>query len=139
MFHLPEPHKNNSYYMDRIVSEIGKNIFVFGSNLSGIHGLGGARTALRRYGALYGKGIGLHGQSYAIPTKDRQIKTLELSVIEGFIEDFVIFTKENPKLTFFVTPIGTGLAGYRAEDIAPFFKGSINCWFPDSWKHYLKD
>jgi hypothetical protein len=96
-------------------------IFVFGSNEAGIHGAGAARLAYEKFGAVWGKGIGLYGQSYAIPTKDRKIETLKLSVIKIYVRDFLIFADNNPKYTFLVTQIGCGLAGYKPEQIAPFF------------------
>ena len=108
-------------------------VFVFGSNLRGRHGAGAAKAALERYGAIEGQGVGLQGQSYAIPTKDYRIQTMPLEVIEPYIKEFVQFTHDHPDMTFMVTPIGTGLAGYRHEDIAPLFKGVINCWLPLAW------
>lgn len=94
-------------------------IFVFGSNLAGRHGKGAALYALKKYGAIYGKGIGLQGNSYGIPTKDRNLKSLPLKEISLHIRDFLLFAKENPNLEFLLTPIGTGLAGYKIEDIFP--------------------
>jgi hypothetical protein len=43
-------------------------IFVFGSNLEGMHGGGAARAAYNKFGAIWGQGVGLQGQSYGIPT-----------------------------------------------------------------------
>lgn len=97
-------------------------IFVFGSNLAGRHGKGAALEARQRYGALYGQGEGLQGNSYAIPTKDRNIKTLPLEHIKVFVERFIDFATAHPELHFAVTAIGCGLAGYSPPDIAPFFK-----------------
>lgn len=96
-------------------------IFVFGSNLSGRHGCGAALTALRKFGAKYGQGEGLQGRSYGIPTKDRKLKVLSLSQIESKIKRFLKFAKENPELTFLVTEIGCGLAGYKPKQIGPLF------------------
>lgn len=97
-------------------------IFVFGSNEAGVHGAGAARLAYEKFGAVWGKGIGLYGQSYAIPTKDTQIKTLPLNVIDGYVKHFLIFANSNKQYTFLVTAIGCGLAGYNPKDIAPMFK-----------------
>jgi hypothetical protein len=112
-------------------------IFVFGSNLAGRHGKGAALTAFRQYGAVYGQGHGLHGSSYAIPTKDENIKTLPLSKIKKYVEQFIRFAKLNPDLRFKVTPVGTGLAGYNEADIAPMFSDAPdNCILPVGWRNY---
>ena len=96
-------------------------IFVFGSNLSGIHGKGAALTARKLYGAKLGQGWGLQGNSFAIPTKDRNIKTLPLHIIKTYIDVFYWYAQNKPNRKFFVTAIGCGLAGYRHEEIAPMF------------------
>ena len=112
-------------------------VFVFGSNLAGIHGAGAAKQAIK-YGAKYGQGIGLSGRTYAIPTKDDNIQTLPLSEIEVHVENFVKFSTDNPETTFFLTRIGCGLAGYKDRDIAPMFKGcGGNCIFPEQWETFL--
>lgn len=105
------------------ITQLGPNeIFVFGSNLSGRHGKGAARTAFKLFGAVYGQAYGLQGQSYAIPTVDAEITNkLPISLIESYVNDFIAFAKENEKLTFYVTEIGCGLAGYKAKDIRPLF------------------
>lgn len=111
-----------------------REIFVFGSNLAGRHGAGAARFAMLYKGAIYGQGIGLQGQSYGIPTKDRNIKTLPLSEIEKHVRDFIAFAKDWPEFTFYVTPIGCGLAGYKREQIRPFFADMpANCRFAETW------
>lgn len=112
-------------------------VFVFGSNLSGKHGKGAALTAFHRYGAKYRKGVGLQGRSYAIPTKDEDLKVLELHDIVPYIHEFVQFTKDHPYLHFYVTPVGCGLANYKPKDIAVHFKGAINCSFEVCFKEYL--
>lgn len=103
---------------------MNKAIFVFGSNVAGRHGKGAALYARQHHGAIYGQGVGLQGNSYAIPTKDAHLKTLPLSEIEFYVKDFIETAINNPELTFEVTEIGCGLAGYMPKDIAPFFKGS---------------
>lgn len=113
-------------------------IFCFGSNLRGAHGAGAAKQALK-YGARFGRGIGLSGQSYAIPTKDADIKTLPLETIATYVDRFIKFARENPDITFFLTAIGTGLAGYSHKDIAPLFKPTLkNISYPDCWQPYLE-
>lgn len=112
-------------------------VFVFGSNLAGIHGAGAAKAALR-YGARMGHGIGLVGMTYAIPTKDHDINTLPIETIKPYIQRFVKMTLEYPQVEFFVTRVGCGLAGYKDSQIAPLFKGcGPNCSFPLEWRDYI--
>lgn len=111
-------------------------IFVFGSNLAGRHGLGAALTAFKLYKAKYGKGVGHYGNSYAIPTKDESLVVLSLRIIVPYIHEFVQYTQET-NYDFFVTAVGCGLAHYKPEDIAPHFKGSVRCRFPESFREYL--
>jgi len=84
-------------------------------------GKGAALHARLYHGAVYGQGIGLHGNSYAIPTKDEKLRTLPLADIEGYASEFVRFAKTHPDLTFTLTPIGCGLAGYSPAQIAWMF------------------
>lgn len=126
-----------NFHQDRLTPK-NDEIFVFGSNLAGRHGAGAARIAYEEYGAVYGQGIGPHGQSYAIPTKDKTIQTLPLRIVESYILSFCDFTHMNYHLNFFVTRVGCGLAGFRDEQIAPLFKSANdNCSFPDEWAEYL--
>ena len=113
----------------------GKHIFVFGSNLAGIHGAGAAREAWEEWSAIYTNGVGRSGHSYAIPTKDRQMNTLSLSKIELFVREFLRYARQHPELTFLVTRIGCGLAGYTDADIAPMFADApSNCDLPEGWR-----
>jgi hypothetical protein len=100
-------------------------IFVFGSNLAGIHGKGAARQALK-FGAKIYVPYNLSGQTFAIPTKNQYIQTLSLIDIEFYVLGFIEIAKKSPMLTFLVTKIGCGLAGYNPADIAPLFKSAIN-------------
>ena len=93
-------------------------VFVFGSNADGSHGGGAARTAYEKFGAVWGQGHGLQGQSYAIDTMSG------LSVIESEVARFLSFARENPELRFLVTAIGCGIAGYTPQQIAPMFRNS---------------
>lgn len=114
-------------------------VFCFGSNEKGIHGLGAAKAALK-FGAIYGK-TGLVGQTYGINTKDANIKTLPLNKIYKEIEKFVKVAEENPQLEFLLTPIGCGLAAYQPKQIAPFFNDfdlPQNIIFPESFVNYLR-
>jgi hypothetical protein len=97
-------------------------IFVFGSNRSGKHSKGAAKTALNKFGAVWGQASGLQGKSYGIPTKDRNLKVLSIPEIEHHVRKFIIFAKKNPNLTFLVTPIGCGLARYSPKQIAPLWE-----------------
>ena len=100
-------------------------IFVFASNLSGIHGKGAALTA-RKWGAIFYQSSGLQGQTWAIPTKDASIKrTLTINEIKPYVDDFIEFAKSNSQFTFLVTEIGCGLAGMTPKQIAPLFRGAI--------------
>ena len=96
-------------------------IFVFGSNLAGAHGGGAARAARLHFGAVMGQGVGLQGRSYAIPTMQGGPET-----IKPYVDDFILFAKQHPELTFLVTPIGCGIAGFHARDIAPLFASAID-------------
>jgi hypothetical protein len=118
------------------------NIFVFGSNMAGIHGLGAALQAHRYYSAPWGKGEGLtlkspehNAGSYALPTKDRNMKPLELSQIKECVERFLEVAWENKGLRFFVTRVGCGLAGFTDDQIAPMFREApVNCELPYGWR-----
>ena len=99
-------------------------IFVFASNLKGSHGAGAARKALE-FGAVIGKGVGFKGRTYAIPTKDEFIRTMILEDIELYVKQFIQYASKNQHLTFLVTQIGCGLAGYTPEDIAPMFEEAL--------------
>jgi hypothetical protein len=96
-------------------------IFVFGSNLAGRHGMGAALCARTYHGAIYGRSVGRQGQSYAIPTKDKRIKALPLEAISEHVRTFIEYAAAHPELTFRLTAIGCGLAGYKPAQIAPMF------------------
>lgn len=111
-----------------------RRIFVFGSNLAGRHGLGAALAAVREHGAVYGQGAGLQGNSYAIPTKSHDLKTLPLEIVARYISAFLAFAKNNPELEFDITRVGCGLAGYKDKDVGPLFRGAPkNCNLPEGW------
>lgn len=110
-------------------------VFVFGSNLAGIHGGGAARDAFKEWGAIWGQGVGHQGNSYAIPTKNEQIQTLPLGTIAMHVYTFLKYAEHQPGLTFLVTKVGCGLAGYTEADIAPMFVGAPeNCVLPAGWR-----
>lgn len=112
---------NRRYTPDRI-SELKENeIFVFGSNLEGSHDGGAAKLAYNRFGAVWGLGTGIQGRSYAIPTMQGGVET-----IRPFVAAFIQFAKQNTTLTFLVTRIGCGIAGFRDEEIAPLFEDALD-------------
>ena len=111
---------NREYTPDRI-SELKENeIFVFGSNLAGFHGGGAAHVAYKKFGAVWGQGVGLQGQSYAIPTMQGGVET-----IKPYVDEFIEFAKAHPEYKFLVTLIGCGIAGFHPSDIAPLFKDAV--------------
>jgi hypothetical protein len=113
-------------------------IFVFGSNLAGVHGAGAALFAAQHHGAIYGVGEGRQGDSYGIPTKDHQIQTRTLDDIAVSVRRFIRYAYDNKDLVFQVTRIGCGLAGYVDKQIAPLFKGApSNCELPDGWREII--
>ena len=99
------------------ITHLEKNeIFVFGSNLEGAHGGGAALMAYRKFGAVWGQGVGLQGQSYGIPTMQGSVET-----IRPYVDEFIDFARQHPELTFLVTRVGCGIAGFLDEEIAPLF------------------
>ena len=113
---------------DRIAELRDDEIFVFGSNLAGMHGGGAARMACRCFGAVWGQGVGLQGQSYAIPTMQGGVET-----IRPYVDEFIDFARRHPHLKFLVTEIGCGIAGFTPDEIAPLFAVAVsveNIWLP---------
>jgi hypothetical protein len=116
---------------ERITGLKSDEIFVFGSNLAGMHGGGAAYVAFRQFGAVMGCGVGLRGQSYAIPTMQGGVET-----IKPYVDDFIAFAREHPELFFYVTRIGCGIAGFRDKEIAPLFSEAVgldNVCLPESF------
>jgi len=115
-------------------------VFVFGSNESGIHGAGAAKLAFDKFGAVWGIGVGHEGKTYAIPTKDYNIKTLDFEEINDYVKEFLIYAEKNSYFTFLVTEIGCGLAGYDPKDIAPLFRGyPLNVILPKKFVDILRN
>ena len=118
---------------DEITSLKPNEVFVFGSNLRGMHAGGAAFTARVLFGAIMGQGEGLQGQSYAIPTMQGGVET-----IKPYVDKFITFAADHPDKDFLVTRIGCGIAGFNPEDIAPLFKEALhmnNVWLPaDFWR-----
>lgn len=105
------------YTPENILSLNPNEVFVFGSNLEGLHGGGAARHAYKHFGAEWGVGVGSTGQCYAIPTMKGGVSSIAI-----YIDEFVEYAKSHPTKLFFVTKIGCGIAGYSISDIAPLFK-----------------
>ncbi len=121
------------------MSDAAHPVFVFGSNQAGRHGKGAALWAKQHRGAIHGQGEGLQGNSYGIPTKDTRIRTLPLEDIGQAVERFKAFAREHAELSFQLTPIGCGLAGYTPQQIAPMFHDApANVLLPDEFKAVLK-
>jgi hypothetical protein len=121
----------------KLIDKLEDNeIFVFGSNLDGLHG-GGAASVARKWGAIWGQGVGLQGQTYAIPTMQGGVET-----IKPYVDEFLSFAKTKPNLKFLVTEIGCGIAGFTVQQVAPLFKKAIddnieNIFLPESFNIIL--
>jgi hypothetical protein len=135
--------------MQRITKLKPNEIFVFGSNVAGRHGAGAALDAKRYFGAIEGLGYGRQGRCWAIPTKDADLRPLPLEEIEFWVKEFfhsvALFSSAAtetltgevgaPELTYILTPIGCGLAGYKPEQIAPMFKNApANVILPEEFR-----
>ena len=125
------------------ISRLAENqIFVFGSNLSGRHGKGAAKTAVG-WGAKWGQAAGLQGRTYGIPTKDQTIRrTLTIAEIKPYVDEFIQFSIDNKNLIFLVTEVGCGLAGLKPKDIAPLFAKAANVdniWLPARFWHKVNN
>ena len=112
---------NREFTPERITELNPNEIFVFGSNLAGSHGGGAALLAYNRFGAVWGQGVGLQGQSYGIPTMQGGVET-----IKPYVDEFIEFARQHREFKFLVTRIGCGIAGFRDEEIAPLFNDAID-------------
>ncbi len=122
---------NNIKQSPAMITELAENeIFVFGSNIRGMHAGGAARLALK-WGAVMGQGVGLQGQTYAIPTMNGSVES-----IKPYVDEFITFAKSHGEPKFLVTEIGCGIAGYTPQDIAPLFKEALgvdNIYLPEKF------
>lgn len=120
-----------------LITELRKDeIFVFGSNLDGFHAGGAARLAYRKFGARWGQGVGLQGQSYAIPTMQGGVET-----IRPYVDEFLAFARRHPEWKFLVTEIGCGIAGFSPAQIAPLFARTEelqNVYLPRRFREILE-
>ena len=125
-------------YTPENITSLGEDeIFVFGSNPHGIHAGGAARTALKHFGAIMGQGVGIQGQSYAIPTT---FKTVEQ--IRPYVDEFIKLAREWDQTTFYVTRIGCGIAGFTDAQIAPLFREALHLYnvrLPESFVRILTE
>ena len=124
------------YTPNNITALEENEIFVFGSNLAGAHGGGAAAAAVRYFGAIWGQGVGMQGQSYAIPTMHGGVEA-----IRPYVDEFIEYAKQHPELTFLVTRIGCGIAGFKDEQMAPLFKDCLtleNVVLPKSFCDIIK-
>ena len=134
-----------SYYSETEQEPTSDEFWVFGSNKAGAHGKGTAKIAVEKYGAAYGQGFGLQGRSWAIPTRDYKrenghpkVWSLTLDEVKANVARFVQYTQENPDKHWYVANVGCGNAGFTPAQMAPLFKGAINCRFPEAWREYLE-
>lgn len=127
---------NLKYTPEKITSLGEDEVFVFGSNLQGMHCGGAARTAHRLFGAIMGQGVGMQGQSYAIPTMQGGVET-----IKPYVDDFIKLANEWDQTTFYVTRIGCGIAGFTDEEIAPLFDKAYDLYnvrLPESFVKIIR-
>jgi hypothetical protein len=116
-----------------------KDVFVFGSDLGGRHTGGDALVALREHRAVYGRGVGLQGRSYAIPVWDEQGKLMPIAVIARYVNAFLRFAEIHREMTFHVSRIGCTRGAYRDDQIAPLFRGALsNCRLPPGWRRIIE-
>lgn len=123
--------KKQRIAQDRITELKENEVFVFGSNLEGSHGGGAAAIAAKKFGAIWGQGVGLQGNSYGIPTMHGGIEE-----IKPYVDEFIEFAKQHPNLKFLVTRIGCGIAGFTEEEMAPLFADAVsveNIYLPDTF------
>ena len=128
----------NRPFTPEFITELKPNeIFVFGSNLMGMNGCGAAGIAMEQFGAVWGQGVGLQGQSYAIPTMQGGVDT-----IKPYVDEFIAFAKVHPEYTFYVTRIGCGIAGFTDDQIAPLFEHAMdvqNILLPEEFAQIIND
>lgn len=120
----------------RIETLKDNEIFVFGSNLAGMHGGGAAALAYRCWGAVWGQGVGMQGQCYAIPTMHGGVDR-----IKPYVDEFIEYARNHSEYDFLVTEIGCGIAGFVPADIAPLFVEALdvqNIYLPQRFLDVLE-
>lgn len=136
LYEIRKVYNYKRYTPERINHLKDNEIFVFGSNLSGSHGGGAAAAAVRYFGAIWGQGVGMQGQSYAIPTMHGGVEA-----IKPYVDEFIEYARQHQELTFLVTRIGCGIAGFKDEQMAPLFKDCLtleNVVLPKSFCDIIK-
>lgn len=118
---------------------MGLDIFVFGSNEAGRHGRGAAFYAVRNHGAIYGQGRGRTGSSYALPTKDEQLRSVSIEALRRNVAEFIEHAEGHQDDRFILTPVGCGLAGFDARTVAGMFWGNLpsNVVLHQSWLEHI--
>lgn len=115
-----------------------KRVFVFGSNEAGVHGAGAAKEAMMKHGMPFGKSYGHYGDSFGIPTKDELIEQIPMERLQDYVKGFLAYARGHRHLTFQITRIGCGLAGFKDREIAPLFLDAPkNCLFDKAWHPWL--
>lgn len=112
--------------------------FVFGSNLAGRHGAGAARQAMDDFGAEYGVGEGLTGSAYAFPTLDEHFQKVPLRSLVASRDRLYATAAQHPELTFLLTKVGCGLAGFEESTMRALFCAPVarpaNIILPEDWR-----
>ena len=127
---------SRKYTPDHITHLEPDEIFVFGSNLQGMHAGGAARIAYNKFGARWGQGVGIQGQSYATPTMQGGVET-----IKPYVDEFIKLAREWDQNTFYVTRIGCGIAGFTDRQIAPLFDEAYDLYnvrLPESFAKIIE-
>jgi hypothetical protein len=106
-------------------------VFVFGANTEMRHGAGAAKLALN-WGATYSQinpfQSSVDGNSYALITTDLTVNyrpSISLELLQDEVNKFIEFATNNKELTFLVTEVGCGLAGFTVDQVAPLFKSVL--------------
>lgn len=122
-----EKNSNFEFTPDFVDSLEQNEVFVFGSNLNGMHAGGASLMALRNFGAEWGQAEGMQGQSYAIPTDIRGEAVENVSAyLKKHIDKFIDYAKDHQEKTFLVTKVGCGNAGFDEDFMAQFFKEALD-------------
>ncbi len=116
------------------------DVYVFGSSLSGRHDINSIARKAVKYGARFGRGVGISGMTYAIPVRGFNNEILSYELVEQYINRFVKFSREYPQIKFFVNKICGNRGEHTDKRIAPLFKYcGDNCILPDEWKPFLEN
>lgn len=114
---------------DVITTLLPNEVFVFGSNMNGNHWGGAAKIAHEKFGAVWGKGRGLCGQSYALPTLDEDMKPLRPSELKTEFMSLIRCAEMNPNLIFYLTKVGCGIAGFKVKEVRDIWRKAVNSYY----------